>query len=245
MAENLIGQVFNYFTVIDGPIKKNKKNYWHCKCQCGTEKDVRTDELKSGRTKSCGCYKKSIIIQNNIERQTLDLTEQRFGKLIAKEKTNKRTNDGRVIWKCLCDCGNYIEVGTHDLQQNKVISCGCLKSKGEFIIASLLQQHNIVFEEQKIFNDCKFPNSGYAAKFDFYIDNLYLIEYDGEQHYYYDNNSSSWNTKENFINTQIRDNYKNQWCEKNGIPLIRIPYTQLNKLNINDLKLETTTFRVV
>ena len=245
MAENLLGQVFNYFTVIDGPIKRNKKIYWHCKCKCGTEKDIRADELKSGRTKSCGCYKKSVIIQNNIERQTLDLTDQRFGKLVAKEKTNKRTNDGRVIWNCLCDCGTYIEVGTHDLQQHKIISCGCLKSKGEFIIANLLLNNNIIFEEQKSFSNCKFPDSGYYAKFDFYINNSYLLEYDGEQHYYYDDNTNSWNTKENFEKVQKRDTFKTQWCQTNNIPLIRIPYTKLNTLTIEDLQIETSPFRIV
>lgn len=37
---------------------------------------------------------------------------------------------------------------------------------------------------------------------------------------------------------------KNQWCKDNNIPLIRIPYTHLDKLIIEDLKLETTTFLV-
>ena len=68
MVENLIGKVFNYLIVVDGPIRKNKKIYWKCKCKCGTEKLVRGDGLKNGTTKSCGCYKKSILIENNISR---------------------------------------------------------------------------------------------------------------------------------------------------------------------------------
>jgi len=44
---------------------------------------------------------------------------------------------------------------------------------------------------------------------------------------------------------QWRDWYKNEWCKKNGIPLIRIPYTKLSSLTIEDLRLETTKFRVV
>lgn len=245
MAENLIGQVFNYFTVIDGPIRKNKKIYWNCRCQCGTEKLIRSDGLKNGTTKSCGCYKKSVLIENNIIRQTLDLTNQRFGKLLAKEKTDKRNADGRVIWKCLCDCGNWCEANTHDLQQGKISSCGCIKSKGEFIIKQLLESANLSFEEQKSFSDCKFLDSGYCARFDFYVNNEYIIEYDGEQHYYYKNNPNTWNTKENFLMTQQHDIYKNQWCKDNNIPLIRIPYTKLDTLCIEDLMLETTQFRVV
>ena len=52
-------------------------------------------------------------------------------------------------------------------------------------------------------------------------------------------------TKENFKKTKEKDNYKNEWCKKNGIPLIRIPYTKLSSLTIEDLRLETTKFRVV
>lgn len=244
MAENLINQVFNYFTVIDGPIKKNKKIYWQCKCQCGTEKIIRSDELKSGRTKSCGCYKKSVMIEHNISRQTLDLTNQRFGKLIAKEKTDKRNNDGRVIWKCLCDCGCWCEANTHDLQQGKICSCGCLRSKGEMVIKNLLSSANLFFEQQKTFEDCKFLDSGYNAKFDFYVNNQYLIEYDGEQHFYYKNNPHTWNTQENFILTKQHDEYKNLWCKEHNIPIIRIPYTKLDTLCITDLMLETSAFVV-
>jgi len=36
--KNLIGQKFNFLTVIDGPIRKNNKIYWKCKCDCGNIK---------------------------------------------------------------------------------------------------------------------------------------------------------------------------------------------------------------
>ena len=31
---------------------------WHCKCDCGNEKDIRSHDLTSGNTKSCGCLAK-------------------------------------------------------------------------------------------------------------------------------------------------------------------------------------------
>ena len=164
--------------------------------------------------------------------------------MVAKEKTDKRNNDGRVIWKCLCDCGNWCEANTHDLQQGKISSCGCMKSKGETIIKQLLESVNIPFEEQKSFIDCKFLDTGYYAKFDFYINNEYIIEYDGEQHYYYKDIPSTWNTKENFLVTQQHDEYKNNWCKNHSIPIIRIPYTKLDTLCIADLMLETSAYVV-
>ena len=43
--------------------------------------------------------------------------------------------------------------------------------------------------------------------------------------------------KNNFKNTKKRDEYKNNWCKENNIPLIRIKYTQLNNLKLEDLLL--------
>lgn len=95
-------------------------------------------------------------------------------------------------------------------------------------------QNDIPFETQKTFSTCRFPDTNALAKFDFYVNNQYLIEFDGIQHFEY-KNDTGWNNKENFEKTQYRDNYKNQWCKNNGISLIRIPYYILNNLTIKDL----------
>lgn len=39
------------------------------------------------------------------------------------EKTNKKNKQGRVLYKCKCDCGNIVYYNSSDLKQNK--SCGC------------------------------------------------------------------------------------------------------------------------
>lgn len=238
----MIGKTFNFLTVVDGPVYKTSpyKKYWICKCQCGKEKTVREDGLKAGTTKSCGCYKNKIFVENNKKRQTLNLTNQKFGLLTALNPTEQR-KDGRVVWKCQCECGNVTYVDTHSLQEGKVKSCGCLGvSFGEYQVAKVLQQAGISFERQKTFNNCRFQESGYLARFDFYVNNKYIIEYDGEQHYWC--TQHGWNTPETFKDTQIRDKFKNEWCKANNIPLIRIPYTHLQNLTIEDLMLETSKF---
>lgn len=53
-----------------------------------------------------------------------------------------------------------------------------------------------------------------------------------------------WHNIEQLEAQQERDKIKNQWCKENNIPLIRIPYTRLLKLCIEDLLLETTSFLV-
>ena len=243
MKQNLFGQKFNRYTVIGGPETRNKKTYWECECDCGTIKWVRADQLKSGTTKSCGCYRVDTFIENNKKRQTADLTNKRFGKLIAICPTDNR-KDGRVVWQCMCDCGNIYYCDSHSLQLKRVSSCGCMRSYGETKIEQLLRDNNIPYETQKRFNECRFEDTNHMAIFDFYIDNKYLIEYDGEQHFYYKNNPHTWNTANNFEKTKEHDNYKTNWCLNNNIPLIRIPYTHLNELCIEDLLLDTTKFLI-
>lgn len=235
MLQNLIGQKFNKLTVIDGPVIKNKKTFWLCQCECGNTKLARADQLKSGATKSCGCFKLSALTDYNKSNRPVDLTNKRSGKLTALEPTNQRSADGRIIWKCICDCGNVVYVDTHTFQEQKRQSCGCLISKGESKIYDLLSEANIPFETQKTFPDCRFPDTNYFARFDFYVNNQYLIEYDGQQHFYYNNTPYSWNTKQNFEKVKEHDEFKTRWCEEHKIPLIRISYLQLEELQLEDI----------
>ena len=39
-------------------VVKNGRVYWHCKCKCGNETDVRGDHLRSEHTQSCGCLQR-------------------------------------------------------------------------------------------------------------------------------------------------------------------------------------------
>lgn len=54
-----------------------------------------------------------------------DLTGQQFGLLKAIEPTDKR-NHSYVVWRCICDCGNEVEVASSQLLLHHVLSCGCL-----------------------------------------------------------------------------------------------------------------------
>lgn len=58
-----------------------------------------------------------------------DLKNQRFGRLLVVEETEKRTDGGSVVWKCKCDCGNFIEVSSKRLINNINISCGCYQKE--------------------------------------------------------------------------------------------------------------------
>lgn len=234
-----IGTRFGRLEVINNIYHKNAETESECKCDCGNIVIIKSSYLKKGSTTSCGCYKKermSMIGKQYAERA--DLTNQRFGKLVAIEPTEKRINNF-VVWKCQCDCGNYHEVSVSNLKNGDVVQCkNCqTRSRGEEKIKNILEKENIFYEQEKTFSSCK---DNRLLRFDFYINNKYLIEFDGIQHY----QAHGWNNLEKLNEIKKRDQIKNNWCKENNIPLIRIPYTKLDSLKLEDLKLETTKYLI-
>lgn len=57
----------------------------------------------------------------------LDLTGQRFGRLVALEKSNRTDARRSTWWICKCDCGTVKEVRTTCLTKGLAKSCGCLR----------------------------------------------------------------------------------------------------------------------
>lgn len=216
----------------------NKSIVWICQCDCGTKKEIPAFFMTGGRVKSCGCLKQET--DKKPKGNVIDLVGQRFNKLtvISRDGSDGR---GEAKWVCQCDCGNQITVLSSNLRSGHTTSCGCeRRSRGELAIAKILTDNNIPFEQEV--SMFKFAN-GTKARFDFYIDKKYLIEYDGETHYQY--NLHGWHNKEQLEAQQERDVIKNQWCLDNNIPLIRIPFTILSELTINDLLLEESKYVVL
>lgn len=53
----------------------------------------------------------------------LDLTGQRFGRLVVIEESGRR--GVFKLWHCICDCGNETYVTTNHLRYGDTKSCGC------------------------------------------------------------------------------------------------------------------------
>lgn len=168
------------------------------------------------------------------ENAALDLTGQHFGKWEVLEKTDQRNAAGAIYWKCKCECGIIKNVLGTSLSQGLSLSCGSHAniSKGNEKIKKILQEANIPFEIEKKFSSCKDKKE---LPFDFYVNNSYLIEYDGEQHFDKD-------SRFDYEYTHAHDLIKNEWCKNNKILLIRIPYTHFKDLTLKDLLIETSKF---
>ena len=55
----------------------------------------------------------------------VDLTGQKFNRLTVRNYFGK-SNSGRSLWLCDCDCGGTNVVRTSDLRRGHTKSCGCL-----------------------------------------------------------------------------------------------------------------------
>lgn len=119
---------YNMLTIVSLNLSRSNKNrkYYNCLCDCGKETVVRSDQLKNGRTKSCGCLKRAHmnkVSENNV----IYLTGKKIGWLKVIKATGRKANGetGNYFWLCECKCGNYKEVRSSYLRNGQVLSCGC------------------------------------------------------------------------------------------------------------------------
>ena len=93
---------------------------WECLCECGRLTNVARPDLISGRVKSCGCLHigKESATSKKIE-------GKKFTRLTPLYPVG---SDRRgIIWRCVCDCGNIVDVSAGQLTAGHKRSCGCLR----------------------------------------------------------------------------------------------------------------------
>lgn len=124
--QDLIGMKFGRLTVLqrtDDRITKSgyKEKMFLCRCDCGAEKVVQSNNLKSGHTTSCGCAK-----HDTGEKIRHDLTGMKFNRLtVIRPAESSKTKETR--WICRCDCGKEVIVQSNNLKSGQVKSCGCYR----------------------------------------------------------------------------------------------------------------------
>lgn len=127
---DLTGQRYGRLVVIrkSDQVSNGGGTMWECKCDCGNTVVVRSNDLRTGNTKSCGCFKE----ESRYGRRFVDLTGQRFGKLtvIGFHSMDKRNH---ALWNCVCDCGNNFIARSYGLRNGDIKSCGCLHRRGHTI----------------------------------------------------------------------------------------------------------------
>jgi hypothetical protein len=150
---------------------------------------------------------------------------------LCKELVNN--NDGyiyskgsqiKIKWMCK-KCNNIWKSATNTRIYQKQGCPKCRQSKGEKEIYNILKKYNIKYNQQKIFEKCKYKR---CLQFDFYLPDYNLcIEYQREFHY---NPHWSTNGKENLKLIKKRDQIKRDFCQKENIELLEIHYSDFDNI---------------
>lgn len=213
---NEVGNKYGFLTVIERTRDKNNKTTWLCKCECGNFATFRGSDLRNKKIVSCGCKKKKYIDESN----------NKYGLLTVIKRVG--VNSSGVLWECLCECGNLIVTNGRSLRNGDTKSCGCIKSQGEYLISKYLNFKNINFKKEYSFDDLINIKTNNKLRFDFAVfikEKIILIEFDGIQHFR-NNNWSHISLEE----IKKRDEMKDNYCKEKNIPLIRISYKEIEKI---------------
>lgn len=84
---------------------------WLCRCDCGTEREVLSKNLRDGRSTACGECEFS-------KTKRIDLTGKTFGEWHVDSYA------GDKYWNCTCSCGRQRKVPGFALRTRGIQSCG-------------------------------------------------------------------------------------------------------------------------
>jgi hypothetical protein len=93
--KDLTGQRFEKLTVLGFAGTRNNDGKWYCECNCGKIISSCGYSIKSGNTKSCGCFgaelaaKRMLLLKGKGGPKRKDLTGMRFGKLVVLRAKDK------------------------------------------------------------------------------------------------------------------------------------------------------------
>lgn len=61
--EDISGRTFGRWTALSFAGRRSGSQIWECQCQCGTIREVAMNNLKSGKSRSCGCLQREIVAE--------------------------------------------------------------------------------------------------------------------------------------------------------------------------------------
>ena len=105
------GDVFSRLTVVSLSHTSKRRcgstgeRVMNCKCECGSKLKVKTSNLKSGNTKSCGCLHSELTVKSNTDRGNVSSISE------------------HICFQCECGSVNFSLLKSFKIECN---SCGKL-----------------------------------------------------------------------------------------------------------------------
>ena len=85
---DLTGQKFGRLTIVKEVLPRSRRRRWHYLCDCGVEGIIVMDKLRSGHTKSWGCYRSAHTITAKTTHGLSGSKEYRSWRNIKERCTN-------------------------------------------------------------------------------------------------------------------------------------------------------------
>lgn len=215
--------------VVLGEYKNNKTKIKIKHIECDREFEIiPTDITSHGR----GCPRCSIEKRaENATRTHMEFLEEVYKQVGNDYKVLGTYTKAQSHVKMEHNvCGHIWDVKPYHFicNESRCPQCHKMKSKDVAKIDRWLSDHGYSFVREYTFVDCKNEK---VLPFDFAIfeeESLKcLIEYDGGQHFFA---VEYFGGQEKLERTQWHDSIKNQYCNDNDIPLLRIPYWESKNL---------------
>ena len=206
---------------------KSNKSKIKCKCSvCENTWFTDAANLIAGK----GCPKCGLKTRITAITKTQCQFEEEIKLINNKIKIIGEYINSNTPIKCKCLIDGYIW-SAMPLNLLRGTGCPiCANSHGEQQIVNFLKEFSIEFIPQYKFEDCKNIRT---LPFDFYLPQFNMcIEYDGEQHFRPVNFGGCTDEQaiEAFHETKNNDSIKTAYCKSNNINLLRIKYSDFNKI---------------
>lgn len=201
----------------------------------GLQKSILYNMLKGHLCNECGNEKIGNILRNDIG-YVKNYIESFNNNIWLNPEDYIDTKARNLKIQCGI-CGKIFTINFNNyrrMPRKQCNTCTRKESDGEEIIRKYLDGR-VNFVQEKRFLDCKDKKS---LPFDFYLPDYNMcIEFDGQQHY------EPVYGQDRYEKTVLHDNIKNEYCKKNNIYLLRIPYweghhiEQIIKNELNRIKI--------
>ena len=202
------------------------------KCRCKIDGREWESYACNLLNRSAGCPECALKRVREIESLSIQEVQDRIHLLyehidVVGEYVNRNTPI-----ECKCNAHDITFMANpRTLLYNKGTGCPkCRQSLGEKKMQDILLHMGYCITPQYTFPDCKHIN---LLRFDGYdADHNIAFEYQGQQHYYavdFSGKNDGSADKEFELNT-IRDNIKREYCRKNNIKLVEIPYWEYDNM---------------
>lgn len=189
-------------------------------------------EKRKGKIGKCTLFNQSNPytienMKNYIKLKEIDLE--------ILEENGTQINVRNDYIKCKCQCGNIFyptwgQISLPNYKRHRCPKCQKLISSNEYEVLKYLKSKGVKVEKEKTMEGCK---SKRLLAFDFYLPEYnYVIEVQGKQHYV---NGMFYAGNNNLENQKLHDQIKRDFCKKNGIGYLEIPYWRIKNTENNQL----------